>query len=112
MPDPLPVHLSVPLRRVPGAEGLTLATDLQGSEAEVDACVYAAVNTPLGWRVDLPEFGRPGQVHRRRGANLAEIERVIAMWEPRADLIALRNSGKLAELANGLDIISIVEPEA
>jgi hypothetical protein len=112
MADPLPVHLSVPLRRVPGTEGLTLATDLQGSEAEVDACVYAAVNTPLGWRVDLPEFGRPGQVHRRGGANLAEIERVIAMWEPRADLIALRNSGKLGELARGLDIISIVEPEA
>jgi hypothetical protein len=67
MADPLPVHLSVPLRRVPGTEGLTLATDLQGSEAEVDACVYAAVNTPLGWRVDLPEFGRPGQVHRRGG---------------------------------------------
>jgi phage baseplate assembly protein W len=111
MPDPLPVHLSVPLRRIPGPDGLTLATDLQGSEAEVDACVYAAVNTPLGWRVDLPEFGRPGQTFRRGGANLAEIERTIAMWEPRADLEALRQSGRLADLMNGLDVISIAEPE-
>jgi hypothetical protein len=106
-----PVHLSVPLRRVSTPAGLTLATDPQGSEAEVDACVFAAINTPLGWRTDLPEFGRPGQAYRRGGANLAEIERVIAMWEPRADLVALRQAGKLAQMAAGLDVVTISEPE-
>jgi hypothetical protein len=106
-----PVHLSIPLRRVMTPDGLKLATDVQGTAAEVDACVFAAINTPLGWRTDLPEFGRPGQAHRRGGANLAEIERVISMWEPRADLVALRDSGRLAEMAADFDVVTISESE-
>jgi phage baseplate assembly protein W len=81
----------------------------QDSRDEISACVFAVLNTPLGHRTDLPEFGRPGQAHKRGGADLAGLERAVALWEPRADLIALRESGLLAEMAReaGLDTVRI-----
>lgn len=104
MADPQPVHLSVPLRRTPTGE---LAVDPQDSDAEVEACVFAIANTPTGWRIDLPEFGTPRATHMRGGLNTGQLERTIALWEPRADIIDLRESGKLADLAQGVQTVEL-----
>jgi hypothetical protein len=104
MPDPQPVHLSIPLRRTPTGE---LATDPQDSDAEVDACVFAIANTPLGWRIDLPEFGTPRATHMRGGLNAGQLERTIALWEPRADIIGLRQTGRLRDLAHGVQVAEL-----
>jgi phage baseplate assembly protein W len=103
-------HIAVPLRRVtrPGGEQ-GLATAEQDSPEEIDACVFAVLNTRQGHRTDLPEFGSPRSAHRRGGADLAALEHAVALWEPRADIIALRETGRLIELAReaGLDVIKI-----
>lgn len=84
----------------------------QDSPEDVDACTYAVLNTRVGHRTDLPEFGTPGQAFRRGGADLAAIERCVALWEPRADLIALRDTGALERMAmeQGQDTIKLREP--
>jgi hypothetical protein len=106
MADPAPVHLSIPFRLTPTGH---LAEDQQDSPQEIDACLFAIANTRPGDRDDLPEFGTPGQAYRRGGADLGQIERSLALWEPRASTEALRDSGRLAELADGLDRVTIEE---
>lgn len=106
-------HIAVPLRKITRADrsGQGLALHEQDSPEEIGACVYAVLNTRTGQRIDLPEFGTPGQAFRRNGADLAAVERTLALWEPRADLIALRESGRLAALAaeqDSLDTVRIV----
>lgn len=103
-------HIAVPIRRATRPDGTAgLALHEQDSPEEIDACTYAVLNTPTGHRIDLPEFGSPRQTHRRGGADLAALERSVALWEPRADLIALRDSGRLAEMAReqGMDTIRL-----
>jgi hypothetical protein len=94
-------HIAVPLRKITRADrsGQGLALHEQDSPEEVTACVFAVLNTRTGHRIDLPEFGTPGQAFRRGGADLAALERNVALWEPRADLIALREGGVLAGMA-------------
>lgn len=107
MADPAPVHLSVPFRRGPNGH---LAEDGQDSPEEIDACLFAIANTRPGDRDDLPEFGTPGQAYHRGGADLGQIERALALWEPRASVEAMRDTGRLeqlSELAAGLDRVRV-----
>lgn len=97
------VHLSVPLRIV----GTQLAYEQQDSQAEIEQCVFAILNTRVGHRIDLPEFGLPDQTHRVGGADLDEIERTVHLWEERADLRALHVSGRLDELAATTDLVEL-----
>lgn len=104
-------HLAIPLRRTtrPDGSGDGLALADQDSPEEIAACTFAVLNTPTGHRTDLPEFGSPRQVHRRGGADLAALERAVALWEPRADLIMLRESGVLQRMAfeAGVDTVNV-----
>lgn len=97
-------HIAVPLRRVqrPDGSGQGLALYEQDSPEEIDACVFAVLNTPLGHRIDLPEFGTPDQAFRRGGADLAAIERTLAVWEPRADAVASRDPGRFVREAESV----------
>lgn len=79
--------------------GSCLATVEQDSPEEVEACVLGILRTPLGWRTDLPEFGCPDPAHEQGGPSLVEIERSVALWEDRIDVLATRESGRLADLA-------------
>lgn len=106
MADPDPVCFAVPLRL---AGDNHLAEVPEGGPEDIDARVFATVNTPLGHRDDLPEFGRPGQVYRRGGADLGQLERLIGLWVPDADIHAMRQEGRLQELADGLDRVTLEE---
>jgi phage baseplate assembly protein W len=105
--------MAVPLRRINRPDGTGgHATVDEGSPEEVSQCVYAVANTPTGHRIDLPEFGTSPAgrgAHRRGGVDAAALERAIALWEPRADLSALRESGALALLAleQGVDNVML-----
>lgn len=107
------MHLAVPLRKTvrPDGSGPGLATVEQDSPEEIYARVFAVLNTRLGHRIDLPEFGSRFQVYRRGGVDLAALERAVALWVPEADVIALRESGRLAAMAlevESLDTVRIV----
>lgn len=99
-------HLSVPLRLA----GSTLATVEQDSAEEQLQRVYAVLNTRLGTRDDLPDFGSPDEAFSSGGVDLDELERSASIWLD-FDVGALRESGQLAELASGLDRVKVGREE-
>lgn len=97
-------HLSVPLART----GSRLATVEQDSPADQEQRLYAVLNTRLGTRVDLPDFGTPDWAFSQGGVDLDEVERSASIWLD-FDVSAARESGQLAELAQGLDRVQLRE---
>lgn len=104
MTDRVAEHLSVPLRR---ARGGALQTVPQDSTEEIEQCVAAILRTRVGHRDDLPAFGTPDQAFTRGGVDLDEVERSIVMWEDRADVLVMRDTGRLVELAAGVDRVTV-----
>lgn len=97
-------HLSLPLRLRSLPDGTrTLATDPQDSDAEISACIFAIANTRPGHRLDLLDFGTPRYAHRRGGIDVDELERTIALWEPRADIELMRSTGDFRTIAMMLE---------
>ena len=77
----------IPKLRVPltmGASGFRVVE--QDSTDEVTACVYALVATPLGRRIELPEYGVEDPTFEQLPLNLDEVSAQAAEFEPRADL--------------------------
>lgn len=97
-------HLSVPLQRT----GSRLAVVEQDSPADQEQRLYAVLNTRLGTRVDLPDFGSPDSAFSQGGVDLDELERSASIWLD-FDVAAARESGQLAELAQGLDRVQLRE---
>jgi phage baseplate assembly protein W len=94
MADEQAPHLHVPLT----LSGDRLVVDEQDSAAELEACAFAILNTPLGHRIDLPDFGTPDQAHQQGGAQLDELISAVQAWDERIDLLALRDDGTLDDL--------------
>lgn len=78
----------VPKLKVPfEIEGSRAAVVEQDSTDEIRQCVAAILRTPLGSRLDEPEFGMPELTFREGLANRSDIEIALASWEPRAQYI-------------------------
>ena len=60
-----------------------VSVDEQDSLDEIVSCVLAILVCPLGFRVELPEFGIPDPTFQTR-VDIDEIEEAIETWEPRA----------------------------
>ena len=78
-------HFDTPLRFT----GSDFAVVEQDSTEEIADCVEACLRTPVGSRIDEPEYGAPDEMFSQLGPNpsaepyLAAVERD----EPRADLL-------------------------
>lgn len=62
----------------------------QDSDDEIIDCVEVLLRTPLGWRIDLPEYGVRPQEFTEGGANREELIAAIAEWEERALVVIER----------------------
>lgn len=76
-----PLHLALPLR-VTGTGGFAVVE--QDSPSEVAQNVAVILSTPLGSRVEVPEFGSPRPEFV--GPDSAGMVAAVEEWEPRADL--------------------------
>jgi phage baseplate assembly protein W len=78
-------HIAFPLR----IENGQVATVEQDSREEVRQCVLACLSTPLGSRIDAPEYGVVDETFTRQSRNpSAEVYlRAIEEAEPRARLL-------------------------
>lgn len=56
----------------------------QDSEEEISQCVEAVLRTPLGSRVDEPEYGIPDAAFTQGDVDLGRIGQAVREWEPRA----------------------------
>jgi phage baseplate assembly protein W len=72
-------HFSLPFR----FGGPAAAVAEQDSLEEIADCCAAVLRCPLGFRVELPEFGLPDQTFLNQPQR-REIREALATWEPRA----------------------------
>lgn len=56
----------------------------QDSIDEIAYCAYAILACPLGFRVDLPEFGLPDLTFTQQPVDVQIVAQAIEEWEPRA----------------------------
>jgi phage baseplate assembly protein W len=64
--------------------GTHAATVEQGSDEEIISCVEVLLRTPVGSRIEVPDYGINDYVFRQGGVALPEVESSIGFWEPRA----------------------------
>lgn len=73
-------QFSLPFR----LEGPDFAVSEQDTLDEITDCVQAIIRYPVGYRIELPEFGTPDQTFHVAGPSTAEIQAALQRWEPRA----------------------------
>jgi phage baseplate assembly protein W len=74
-------HFSLPLRFGPQA-----AVAEQDSIDEIADAALAVILCPVGYRVELPEFGLPDVVFSSPVVDTDDIRTAIEAWEPRAQV--------------------------
>jgi phage baseplate assembly protein W len=73
-------HFSLPFR----FGGPPAAVSEQDSVEEIADCCMAILLCPLGYRVELPEFGLPPQTFSTPRPDRDEIRGALEQWEARA----------------------------
>ncbi len=81
MPD-VP-HFSYPFRFSPSRA----AVSEQDSLDEIADCVLVTILCPLGFRVELPEFGLNDPTFSTPGTDLEQLRSTVEFWEPRATAV-------------------------
>lgn len=78
-------HFRIPLQRSSGGPLVVIDQD---SDEEIVQCVRVILETPLGFREEIPDFGLRDQALKKGGANLEEIDFSIRTSEPRVDSVS------------------------
>jgi len=79
----------------------------QDSDREIDQCIEAVLRTPVGARIEDPEFGRPDEVFKTLGPN-PTADRYIAAVEEGEPRAQVRGAAHVEEMA---ETISITQEE-
>jgi phage baseplate assembly protein W len=109
-------HLSLPFRFEPDALGvLHAAVNEQDSPEDVADCVQAILMCPLGFRLELPDFGLRDQTFNTPGADIDEIQTAISLYEPRADVLIEEDPSQLIDMIDNINvkqnIITVLQAE-
>lgn len=88
------------------------AVSEQDSIDEIADCVLAIMLCPLGYRVELPEFGLPDPAFTSPAPDLGAIRTVVELWEPRAAVVLDAQPDLLDELVAHIETIVRVRTEA
>lgn len=101
MPDaPIVPHLQVPIRFQNGRAVLVE----QDSPEEIEQCVEAVLRCPLGYRLELPEFGVADHAFEEQPVDTEDIQAAITTWEPRADVLIEEHPDLLDELIDHVQV--------
>lgn len=73
------------------------ATCEQDSIQEVAQCAYTILATEYGSCSDLPDFGIEDPTFLLNGADIDELEAVVAKWEPRAKMLTESDWDRLVQ---------------
>lgn len=96
MPKPRNPHLRFPFQ-VPGSSVPVLEQD---TVDEIAQCAELIWRTPLGFRIELPEFGVRDQTFALGGVDKEELMMALAQWEPRAEAAIIDSPDLYDELVN------------
>lgn len=74
-------HFDYPFRR--NSQGFAAEVE-QDTIQEITNSALAVLKTPLGFRIELPDFGIRELALQENGPSLQEIRSALNTWEPRA----------------------------
>jgi phage baseplate assembly protein W len=100
-------HFSYPFR----FGGPQAAVTEQDSLEEIADCCTTILLCPLGYRVELPEFGLPPQVFSTPGPDRDEIRGALAQWEERAATLLSQDPQTADALLARLEVLVWVRTE-
>lgn len=86
------------------ASGRSLKYHEQDSDDEIFDCVEVILRTPIGVRIEIPDYGSRQQEFASPGARREELIAAVARWEERAELVIERNPDLLDELVDRLRV--------
>lgn len=89
-------HFALPFRFSNGAASVVE----QDTSDDVLTCVLAILLCPMGYRVELPDFGLEDPTFDERAPDIRKVSRAILQWEPRADALLDTTPDQLDELAH------------
>lgn len=93
-------QFSLPFRIINGQA----AVNEQDSDAEIRDCVLAICLTPIGTRIELPDFGVPDTTFTQGGADATLIEAAVQEWEPRAAAAAAADNTSLEDFISQVTV--------
>jgi phage baseplate assembly protein W len=82
-------HLALPLQVI----GPSYATVQQDTVDELATTVGVVCAFPLGSRLERPEFGVQAPALQDEPLDLADVERAVTTWEPRASISVTERPG-------------------
>lgn len=98
-------HFALPFRFETDPTGEAhAAVNEQDSPDDIADCVQAILMCPLGFRLELPDFGVRDQTFGSPGANLDDIQAAISLYEPRADVLIESDPSQLDRLIDNVHI--------
>jgi phage baseplate assembly protein W len=83
----------------------------QDSIEEIAECVLAILLCPLGYRVELPEFGIEDPTFSTPRVDQGAIRKTIEAWEPRAQLLLTQETDALDQLIQRVQVLVSVRTE-
>jgi phage baseplate assembly protein W len=93
MSDIVNPHFKVPFTWGPRGSAEVVEQD---SQEEVEQRIFAILNTRLGFRLEIPEFGLKDQLLTENGPSLTELEAAVLAWEPNAAYVL--SEGRLQDV--------------
>jgi len=100
---PIAPHFRIPFTVTGSSAGVVE----QNSQEEIEDCIEAVLRTPIGSRVEQPEYGIPDETFEQLTPDVSAEAylNAIAEWEPRARVLG---SARIEDLTKEVTI----EPEA
>jgi phage baseplate assembly protein W len=83
----------------------------QDSIEEIAECALAILLCPLGYRVELPEFGIADPTFSTPVVDVAAIRHAVELWEPRAQTLLDREIDDVDELVQHVQMLLRVRTE-
>lgn len=100
-----PRQVKVPITFGPDGDLVTIEQD---SRADIVQCMWACIAYELGERLDAPDFGISDQAlkeYKATGAaDIEEIGRALARWEPRAAALISREPNLVQQLIERIGV--------
>jgi len=87
------------------------AVSEQDSIDEIADCCLAILLCPLGYRVELPDFGLIDPTFSSPGPDVDLIRQAVELWEPRASLVVDENPDQWDELLAHVETLVSVRTE-
>jgi hypothetical protein len=98
-------HFSLPFRFEADAGGAVhAAVNEQDSIQDVMDCVEAIALCPIGFRLELPNFGIRDQTFTEGSIDIDDLQAAIALWEPRADVLIEEDPSMLDKMIEQIRI--------